>query len=139
MGLVRDDDPFNDETTKQHMVLVEIVLQLARIADSLELDTIRLGRIAEALEAQVQFTLRPPGSQLPEPTAFDRAGEEIYRDKFQEECELKHKGKFVAINVNLGTATVGKTMTEAIEGARLEDKTGVFHLIRIGFPTAFRM
>jgi len=72
------------------------------------------------------------------PRAIAQLGEEIYKQKYQAEYEAKHFGKFVAINVRSQDATIGETPDEALENARANDPQALFHLIRVGFPSAFQ-
>lgn len=76
---------------------------------------------------------------LNNPKAIAEAGERIYQTKFQADFEKSSLGKYVAINVNKETAFVGDTPEAAFSAARKDDVTGVFHLIRIGYPGAFQM
>lgn len=76
---------------------------------------------------------------LTNPKAIAHAGEEIYLEKFKNEYEEIHVGKFVAINVIAETATLADTPEAALESARAADPKGVFHLIRVGFPSAFQI
>jgi hypothetical protein len=71
------------------------------------------------------------------PKVIARLGEEIYSHKYKAEYEVAHWGKFVAINVRTGSATIGETPEEALEHAKAADPHGLFHLVRAGFPSAF--
>ena len=73
------------------------------------------------------------------PKAIAERGEQIYRLNYQAEYEAVHHGKFVAVNVNTGAATLGATPDEALQTARGADPKGMFHLIRVGFPSAFQV
>jgi hypothetical protein len=77
--------------------------------------------------------------QFANPKQIADAGERIYKDKFQAKLEETAKGKFVAINVGSGSASIGDTPEEALGNGRNEEPRGVFHLIRIGFPAAFQL
>ena len=78
-------------------------------------------------------------SHLTNPKQIADAGERIYRDKFQKEFEGKYNGEFVAIDVTTETAHLGKTVDEAIAAARASNSKGIFHLIRVGFPSAYQV
>ncbi len=65
-------------------------------------------------------------------------GEKIYADKYKETLEKEHDGQFAAIDVLSGNVYVGEFPELAIEKAQTESPTGVFHLIRIGSPGAFK-
>ena len=62
----------------------------------------------------------------------------IYKERFQEDYERKHKGKYVAIDVRTGRAYLGSSSDDALRQARGEAPYGVFHLIRVGFRSAFK-
>ncbi len=73
------------------------------------------------------------------PKLIAKLGEDIYKQKYQAEYEKTQQGKFVAINVRSGTATLGDTSDAALEQAKTADPHGLFHLIRVGFPSAFQV
>ncbi len=78
-------------------------------------------------------------ASLTNPKAVAEAGERIYREKFQKEYEKVYLGKFVAINVQKESAHVGDSAEEALRVAREADDKGIFHLMRVGFPSAFQL
>ena len=63
---------------------------------------------------------------------------DIYKERYQEEYERDHKGEYVVIDVVEGGAYVDESSSGALEKARKEAPHGVFHLIRIGFESAFK-
>ena len=65
--------------------------------------------------------------------------QEIYETKFQSDYEPEHLGKFVAIDIREEKAYLGEFAEDALGLARKEAPYGVFHLIRIGSPGAFRI
>jgi hypothetical protein len=73
------------------------------------------------------------------PNAMAEKGEQIYRDKFKSNLELREKGKFVAIGVNSEEAFVDATPEGAFQKAKSAKPSGAFHLIRIGSPGVFRV
>ena len=64
---------------------------------------------------------------------------EIYEEKFREKYEASHNGKFVAIDIRKGEAYLGDFAEEALQAARRESPYGIFHLIRVGSPGAFKV
>ncbi|HLG14794.1 MAG TPA: hypothetical protein VJH03_09880 [Blastocatellia bacterium] len=76
---------------------------------------------------------------LSHPKAIADRGETIYREKYKTAFEAEHLGKFVAIDVATEHAYVGDSPDEALELARKEAPTGLFHLIKVGSPGAFRV
>lgn len=65
--------------------------------------------------------------------------QEIYQDRFQKEYEAQHAGEFVAIDITTGEAYLGEFSEVALQKGREDSPYGVFHLIRIGSPGAFRV
>lgn len=76
---------------------------------------------------------------LSNPKAMADRGEAIYREKYKAAYEAEHLGKFVAIDVKSEHAYMGDSPDDALELARKEAPTGLFHLIKIGSPGAFRV
>jgi len=69
--------------------------------------------------------------------AIAELGERIYKEYFQQRYEAKHHGKFVAVNVHTKDAFLGDTPDEALERGCDAGSKGMFHLIRVGFASAF--
>lgn len=76
---------------------------------------------------------------LSDPKNIVEAGEKIYNERYRAQFEAEQIGKFVAINVKNGHATLGATSEEALEEARKTNRDGLFHLIRVGSPGAFQV
>jgi len=76
---------------------------------------------------------------LSTPQAIAERGERIYRERYREEYERSRIGAFVAIDVTTEKAFVGDTPESALDLARVESPAGIFHLIQVGFPAAFRV
>jgi len=73
------------------------------------------------------------------PKAVADAGEQLYLEKYKAEYEQKYHGKFVAIDVNSGEATIADSPDQALEQAKAAHPDGIFHLIRVGFKSAFEI
>jgi len=73
------------------------------------------------------------------PQAIADQGERIYAERYKAQFEAEHLGKFVAIDIKTGHATLGSTSDEALESAKKINPNGLFHLIRVGSPGAFRV
>ncbi len=84
-------------------------------------------------------SLKAMKNQFSNPKRIADAGERIYKTKFQQELEKTANGKFVAIDVISGSASMGETPEQALNAARKEDPKGLFHLIRVGFSGAFQL
>lgn len=81
----------------------------------------------------------PSNLSLSNPQAIAEAGERIYQERYRGEFEKSHAGRFVAIDVLTEQAYVADRPEEALEHAKTASPTGLFHLIRVGSPAAFRM
>jgi len=64
-------------------------------------------------------------------------GEAIYAEKYRAELEERSQGKFVAVHIVSGDATLGDTGEEALRVALEKEPDGFFHLIRVGHQAAF--
>ena len=73
------------------------------------------------------------------PRLIAEHGERIYSDNFREKFEKEYLGKFVAIDVTTEKAYVGDSPEEAYGTARQNSPKGVFHLIRVGSPGAYKV
>lgn len=67
-----------------------------------------------------------------------RRGELIYRERYEQDFEKEFAGKFAAINVNTGDATVADSAEEAVREALEKDPNGLFHLVRVAHKAAFQ-
>jgi hypothetical protein len=64
-------------------------------------------------------------------------GKAIYKAKWEEQLLKTSAGKFVAIDVRTGDASVADTSEDAIRAAEQKNPQGYFHLIRVGHKAAF--
>ncbi|MFQ5927025.1 MAG: hypothetical protein ACE5MH_06275 [Terriglobia bacterium] len=80
-----------------------------------------------------------PERKLTNPKEIGERGEQIYEKKYKDEYEARHKGKFAAIEVYSEQAFVAETPERALDEGRKAVPEGVFHLIRVGSPGAFRV
>jgi len=76
---------------------------------------------------------------LDTPDKIAEEGQRLYDERHRTRLEQEHRGQFVAIDVTTGNAYLAKFPEEAIEEARKQAPNGVFHLIRIGAPGAFKV
>jgi len=76
---------------------------------------------------------------LANPTEIAQRGEKIYDEKYRKEYEKKHHGRFVAIDVKSEAIYVADTPEAALEDGRKKSPSGVFYLMRVGFPGVFRV
>ena len=65
--------------------------------------------------------------------------QEIYNTTLKNELEPEQSGKFVVVDVTSGKHYVADFAEDAIRNARRDLPNGIFHLIRIGAPGAFKV
>ena len=68
-----------------------------------------------------------------------RRAQEIYDKSLKKELEPEQSGKFVVVDVSSGYHYVADFAEDAIRDARKDRPYGIFHLIRIGAPGAFKV
>ena len=76
---------------------------------------------------------------LDSPDKIAEAGERYYNERHRTILEKSSLGQFVAVDVLTGEAYVGQFPEIALDTARKAAANGIFHLIRIGSPGAFRV
>lgn len=76
---------------------------------------------------------------LNNPKAIAELGEKIYRERYQGEFEKTNLGRFVAIDVKSGVAYLGDSPESTFEAAKKGSPDGIFHLVKVGSPGAFRL
>lgn len=72
-------------------------------------------------------------------SAIAKKAEEIYEAKYRKTYEKRHYGKYLAIDINEGKVYLADFPGEALNKADAANPKGVFHLMRIGFETAFHV
>lgn len=65
-------------------------------------------------------------------------GKKIYQE-LKDNLEMKHKGEYLAIEVETGDYFIGRTIEEAGKKAREKYPNKIFHLIKIGYPGVFNL
>lgn len=78
------------------------------------------------------------GVDVSTPNKIVQEANRIYKENFQEDFERNHKGKYAAIDVRTGRAYLDSSSDGALQKARKDAPHGVFHLIRVGFRSAFK-
>jgi len=73
------------------------------------------------------------------PEAIAEEGERIYQERYKADFEASHSGWFVLIDVSTGVAYAAPGLSEAVNKARTEAPHGIFHLLKVGEPGAFRV
>ena len=78
-----------------------------------------------------------PDATVPEKIA--EAGEKIYDNRYRQDYEVRHPGFFVAIDTTTEKSYVAQFPEDALEEAKKAAPHGVFHLIRVGAPGAYKV
>jgi hypothetical protein len=68
-----------------------------------------------------------------------RRGEEIYKQKIRAQVEPQHKGKFLVVDVDTGDYEIDSDELAAFQRARSKRPDAQLYLLRIGYPTAYRL
>ncbi len=79
------------------------------------------------------------GPNLSHPKGVVELGEKIYAERYKSQYEQTHLGWFVVIDVLTGNAYLAENSERALETARGEAPRGIFHLVQVGRPGAFRV
>ena len=76
---------------------------------------------------------------LTNPCELAGAAEAIYKEKYAAEYERLYGGKFIVIDVTGERAYLGVYAEGALGEAKRQSPHGVFHLMKVGAPGAFKM
>jgi hypothetical protein len=77
-------------------------------------------------------------SQNVDPRKIAAKGLEIYERRYRAELEQQHKGAFAAIDINSEAVYLADLPENALSEARAGSPEGVFYLMRVGWPAAFK-
>ena len=61
------------------------------------------------------------------------AGEQIYRERYKAQYEASHFGKYLAIDVVTGEATLADEAVDAMERAHQSNPDHMLYLLKIGY------
>ena len=73
------------------------------------------------------------------PQEIAAAGHSIYNLRYRVAMEADRPGDFIVIDVTTEAAYPDSQPEGALDAARLANPKGIFHLVRIGAPGAFRV
>lgn len=73
------------------------------------------------------------------PSEVELQGESIYRRQIRDKVELKHKGKFLVIDIETGEYEIDADDLVATKRLLVKYPNAVIYGLRIGFPTAYRI
>jgi hypothetical protein len=72
-----------------------------------------------------------------DPKLTAEIGRKIYEERYRESLEAAQHGKFLAIDVESGVASLGDNANQAMDAAREAVPGGWYFLMRIGHQAAF--
>jgi hypothetical protein len=67
------------------------------------------------------------------------AGEQIYREGYKSQYEANHLGKYLAIDVVTGEATLADEAVDAMEQAHTAHPDHMLYLVKIGSRAVYRL
>lgn len=73
------------------------------------------------------------------PSEVELQGESIYKRQIRDKVELKHKGKFLVIDIETGEYEIDADDLVATKRLLVKYPNAVIYGLRIGFPTAYRI
>lgn len=73
------------------------------------------------------------------PSEVESRGESMYERQIRDKVELKHKGKFLVIDIETGEYEIDADDLVATKRLLVKRPNAVVYGVRIGFPTAYRI
>ncbi len=73
------------------------------------------------------------------PQAIAGQGEQIYKEMYQALYEKLYPHQYVVIDVATKKSYLGAFSEEAVNKAKSDSPEGIFHLIKVGSPAAFKV
>ena len=73
------------------------------------------------------------------PSEVELQGESIYKRQIRDKVELKHKGKFLVIDIETGEYEIDANDLVATKRLLVKYPKAVVYGVRIGFPSAYRI
>ncbi len=66
-------------------------------------------------------------------------GQLLYEQRIRHEVESESEGKFLVLDVESGLYEIDASDLEAMQRARAANPAAALYVVRIGFPTAYRL
>ncbi len=66
-------------------------------------------------------------------------GQLLYEQRIRHEMESESAGKFLVLDVETGRYEIDASDLEAMQRARAANPDAALYVVRIGFPTAYRL
>ncbi len=66
-------------------------------------------------------------------------GQLLYEQRIRHEVESESEGKFLVLDVESGLYEIDASDLEAMQRARAANPDAALYVVRIGFPTAYRL
>lgn len=79
-----------------------------------------------------------PHSRLSSATIADR-GQALYNDKIRDSLDENAHGKYLVLDVDTGAYEIDKDEIAAVMRARRKNPGAPFYILRVGYPTVYRL
>ncbi len=66
-------------------------------------------------------------------------GQSLYEERIQHEVDAESVGKFLVLDIETGHYEIDSSDLQAMQRARAANPDAALYVIRIGFPTAYRL
>lgn len=66
-------------------------------------------------------------------------GQALYDERIRAQVEASHRGKFLALDIETGEYEIDVDELAALQRAKAKHPDAALYLLRIGFPTAYRV
>lgn len=68
-----------------------------------------------------------------------RRGQALYDQQIRPQVEASHRGEFLVLDIETGEYEIDSSEVAAMKRARAKHPEAAFYLLRIGYPTAYRV
>jgi len=66
-------------------------------------------------------------------------GQALYDERIRAQVEASHRGKFLALDIETGEYEIDVDELATLKRAKAKHPNAALYLLRIGFPTAYRI
>ncbi len=68
-----------------------------------------------------------------------RRGKRLYEQQVRHEVDAESEGKYLVLDIETGLYEIDSSDLEAVQRARAANPDAALYVMRIGFPTAYRL
>jgi hypothetical protein len=66
-------------------------------------------------------------------------GQALYEQQIRARVDPSHQGKFLVLDIETGEYEIDASELAALQRAKAKNPTAALYILRIGFPTAYRL